>query len=122
MTDDIPLLKPETKVTREEGLALLESCTALQKMPHVYEKVKKLWGFPAFFSYMDSLMLVEQGREGRQGFPEDVYKELNKLEHFFVNHPDAAAHPSLVAADKEEIRGLIRDRAIKINYTAGDRR
>lgn len=125
MSDNIPVLQPEPEAaseTRESGLALLESCTALKQMPHVYEKVKKLWGFPVFFSYMDSLMLVEQGRENRQGFPQEVYRELNTLERFFINHPAAAAHPSLMAADHEEIRQLIRDRAIKINYTAGDRR
>jgi hypothetical protein len=119
MTDNIPVLQPKS---REDGQKLLENSVALKKMPHVYEKVKKLWGFPAFFNYMDSLMLVEQGREMRQGFPEEVYRELNALEHFFIENPDAAAHPSLVAADREEIRQLIRDRAIKINYTTGDRR
>lgn len=119
MTDNIPELHSET---RESGLKLLEDSVALKKMPHIYDKIKKLWGFPAFFNYMDSLMLVEQGRETRQGFPEEVYHELNALEHFFINNPEAAGHPSLVAADREEIRRLIKDRAIKINYTAGDRR
>jgi len=114
---------PESEtVTRETGLELLESSEALKKMPHIFEKVKKLWGFPAFFNYMDSLMLVEQGRESRQGFPEAVYHELNALENFFLHHPDAAGHPSLVAADREEIKQIIKERAIKINYTAGDRR
>jgi hypothetical protein len=126
MNDNIPVLQPDEPETqpetRESGLALLESCTALKNMPHVYEKVKKLWGFPVFFDYMDSLMLVEQGRENRQGFPEDVYRELNTLERFFIANPAAAAHPSLMAADHEEIRQLIRERAIKVNYTAGDRR
>lgn len=125
MNDNIPVLQPESEEqpeTRESGLALLESCTALKNMPHVYEKVKKLWGFPAFFGYLSSLMLVEQGRENRQGFPQEVYRELNTLERFFINHPAAAAHPSLVAADREEIRQLIQERAIKINYTTGDRR
>lgn len=119
MTDIAPESHPES---RESGLALLESCTALKSMPHVYEKIKKLWGFPVFFEYMDGLMLVEPGREGRQGFPEDAYRELTSLENFFVAHPEAAAHPSLVAADRDEIRKLIKDRAIKINYTTGDRR
>lgn len=120
MTDDTaPEVQP---ATRESGLELIENSVALKQMPHVFEKVKKLWGFPAFFNYMDSLMLVEQGREGRQGFPEAVYHELNALENFFINHPEAAGHPSLVAADREEIRQIIKERAIKINYTAGDRR
>lgn len=127
MNDNIPVLQPETqpeqpKETRESGLALVANCIALKRMPHIYEKVQKLWGFPAFFNYMDGLMLVEQGRENRQGFPEDVYRELNILERFFINHPDAAAHPSLIASDREEIRQIIRERAIKVNYTAGDRR
>lgn len=125
MNDNIPVLQPESAAqpeTRESGLALLESCTALKNMPHIYEKIKKLWGFPVFFSYMDSLMLVEQGRENRQGFPEDVYRELNTLERFFIAHTAAATHPSLTAAEREEIRQIIQERAIKINYTTGDRR
>ncbi|MBK8287371.1 MAG: hypothetical protein IPK95_00930 [Cellvibrionales bacterium] len=58
----------------------------------------------------------------RQGFPEEVYREPERTGAFLIENPDAAAHPSLVAADREEIRQLIRDRAIKINYTTGDRR
>ncbi|MEZ5539020.1 MAG: hypothetical protein R3E63_03475 [Pseudomonadales bacterium] len=119
MTDGIPVLKP---TTHADGLALLESCEALKKLPHVYEKVKKLWGFPAFFNYIGSLMMVEKGREGRQGFPEDVYRELMSLEKFFVEHPEAASHPSLVASDRAEILQLIQERAFNVNYTAGDRR
>ncbi len=119
MADDIPVLKP---MTNADGLALLESCEALKKLPHVFEKVKKLWGFPAFFNYMDTLMLVERGRENRQGFPEDVYKDLISLEKFFVEYPEAASHPTLIASDREEILQLIRERALKVNYTAGDRR
>lgn len=119
MTDEIPLLKP---VTHADSLALLDSCEALKKLTHVYEKVKKLWGFPSFFNYMDTLMLVERGRENRQGFPEAVYRDLISLEKFFVENPAAASHPSLIAADREEILQLIRERALKITYTAGDRR
>lgn len=119
MTDEIPVLKP---LTHADSLAVLDGCEALKKLPHIYEKVKKLWGFPAFFSYMDTLMLVEQGRENRQGFPEDVYRDLITLEKFFVEHPEAASHPSLAAMDREEVRQIIEDRAFKVNYTAGDRR
>lgn len=119
MTDNIPTLQAPTYQT---GLELLESSLALKTMPHVYEKVKKLWGFPAFFEYMDSLMLVEKGRENRQGFPAEVYRELAALEKFFVENPVAAAHPTLTAADCEEIRQIIHDRAFRVNYSAGDRR
>lgn len=119
MTDEIPLLNP---VTHADGLALLDSCEELKKLTHVYEKVKKLWGFPAFFNYMDTLMLVERGRENRQGFPQEVYRELVSLEKFFVEHPEAASHPTLIASDREEIMQLISERALKINYKAGDRR
>jgi hypothetical protein len=119
MTDEIPLLKP---VTHADGLALLNSCEAIKKMPHIFEKVKKIWGFPAFFNYMDTLMLVEKGRETRQGFSEEAYRELMSLERFFVEHPEAASHPTLIAADRQEILQLIEERTLKINYTTGDRR
>lgn len=106
----------------ESKFNAIDKCEALKTMPHVYEKLKKLWGFPAFFNYVDSLMLVEPGREGRQGFPEDVYMELDSLDRLFSEYPDEVSHPSLIAMDREEIRKIIKDRAIKINYTIGDRR
>ncbi len=67
-------------------------------------------------------MLVEPGREGRQGFPEEVYHELDALDRLFSEYPDEVAHPSLIASDREEIRKIIKDRTIKLNYTVGDRR
>lgn len=100
----------------------INRCEAIKRMPHIYEKVSKLWGFPAFFSYMDNLMLVEPGREGRQGLPEDVYHELDALDKLFAQFPDEVSHPSLVAKDKDEVRQIIKDRTIRINYTVGDRR
>ncbi len=118
MSDNIPTLEPASHESKRE---LIDKCIALKTMPHVYEKLKKLWGFPAFFNYMDNLMLVEPGRENRQGFPEPVYKELDALERLFMKFPDEIAHPTLVAQDREEIKKLIAERGIKINYTVGDR-
>lgn len=118
-TDPTNVLQLEPGTDKREAI---EHCLALKKMPHVYEKVKKLWGFPAFFSYVDNLMLMEPGREERQGFPEDVYREIDALDRLFAKYPDEVSHPSLVAYDREEIKQLIKDRSIKINYTVGDRR
>ncbi len=119
MNDEIPVLQPEENESKRDAI---NKCVALKAMPHIYEKIKKLWGFPAFFNYMDNVMLVEPGRENRQGFPADVYRELNDLDKTFTEFPDEVAHPSLIASDREEIKQIIKERSIKINFTTGDRR
>lgn len=119
MTDN-PLL--QQLEPGEDKRNVIDKCLALKRMPHIFDKVVKLWGFPAFFTYMDNLMLVEPGREGRQGLPEDVYHELAALDKLFTDFPDEVSHPSLVARDREEVHQMIKDRKIRINYTVGDRR
>ena len=118
MSDNIPTLEQEETGSKRD---LIDKCIALKTMPHVYDKLKKLWGFPAFFNYIDNLLLMERGREDRQGLPENVYREIDALERLFIKFPDEISHPSLVAQDREDIKALIKDRAIKINYTTGDR-
>lgn len=118
MSDDIPTLETSGSESKRD---LIDKCIALKTMPHIYDKLKKLWGFPAFFNYLDNLMLMERGREDRQGLPENVYRELDALERLFIKFPDEIAHPTLVAQDRQEIKDLIKERGIKINYTVGDR-
>jgi hypothetical protein len=118
MSDNIPTLEPEITGDKRD---LIDKCIALKTMPHVYDKLKKLWGFPAFFNYIDNLLLMERGREDRQGLPESVYREIDALERLFLKFPDDISHPSLVAQDRAEIKALISERGIKINYTIGDR-
>ncbi|HQQ63813.1 MAG TPA: hypothetical protein PLF22_09595 [Pseudomonadales bacterium] len=121
MSDNIPTLQPMADSSPESKRALIDKCIALKSMPHIYDKLKKLWGFPAFFDYIDNLLLMEPGREDRHGLPEEVYREIDALEHLFIKFPDEIAHPTLIAQDREEIRKLIADRKIKINYLVGDR-
>lgn len=101
---------------------VINKCVALKEMPHIYEKIKKMWGYPEFFDYIDSLLLVEPGREGRAGLPFGVYKELDALERIFMKFPDEIMDSSLNREERDRIHHLIKERAIKINYTIGDRR
>lgn len=121
MVDNIPTLEPMPDSSAESKRALIDKCVALKTMPHIYEKLKKLWGFPAFFTYIDNLLLMEPGRENRHGLPEEVYREIDALERLFVKFPDEVAHPTLIAQDRAEIHKLIEERSIKINYLVGDR-
>ena len=100
----------------------VNKCVALKEMPHIYEKVKKMWGYPEFFDYIDSLLLMEPGRENRAGLPYGIYKEIDALERIFMKFPDEIMHPSLNRSEREQIHRLIKERAIKVNYTIGDRR
>lgn len=101
---------------------VIDKCIALKEMPHIYEKVKNVWGYPEFFTYIDSLLLMEPGRENRAGLPFGIYKEIDALERIFIKYPDEIMNPSLNRQERDHINQLIKDRAIKINYTTGDRR
>lgn len=100
----------------------IHKCVALKQMPHIYNRLVKMWGFPEFFEYIDSLLLVEPGRENRAGFPYAVYREIDALERIFIKFPDEVMDKTLNQAERTYIYQLIKDRAIKVNYTIGDRR
>lgn len=111
-----------TNPTSSSKRDAIHKCIALKQMPHIYDRLIKMWGFPEFFEYIDSLLLVEQGREGRAGFPYAVYREIDALERIFIKYPDEVMDRSLNKAERDFIYQLITERAIKINYTTGDRR
>ena len=119
MTEETSESSPELTAHRRD---LINQCVALKEMPHIYDKLKKMWGYPEFFEYLDSVLLMEPGREGRAGLPYGVYKELDALERIFLKYPEDIMHPSLNQQERNQIHNLVRDRVIKINYLAGDRR
>lgn len=98
----------------------IEKCIALKKMPHIFEKLKNVWGYPEFFAFVDSLLLVEPGRD-RAGFPEGVYKELDALERIFLKFPEDVAAPELDSNERAKLKAIIREKEVKLNYTIGDR-
>lgn len=100
----------------------VQLCIALKKMPHIYDRIVSMWGYPEFFEYIDTLLLIEPGREGRAGLPYGVYKEIDALEQIFIKYPDEVMNSCLNAEERKQIHALIKERAIKINYTTGDRR
>jgi hypothetical protein len=100
----------------------INKCIALKEMPHIFKRLEMVWGYPEFFDYIDSLLLMEPGREDRAGLPFGAYKEIDALERIFIKFPDEVMHPSLNRDERTKIHQLINERAIKINYTTGDRR
>lgn len=90
----------------------INQVSAVKEMPHIYERLVQLWGYVEFFEYIDSLLLVETGREGRQGFPLDVYRELNLLDEIFCKHPDEVAKTATFL-ERNAIERVIKERKVR---------
>ena len=99
----------------------IELCIALKKMPHIFEKVKSVWGYPDFFDVVDSLLLMERGREGRAGFPEGVYKELDALKRVFIKYPDDVMPPFINDNDRRRVMNVVHDIRARLNLSTGER-
>jgi len=100
----------------------IDKCVALKKMPRVFDKVKSVWGFPEFFDEVDSLLFMEPGREGRAGFPEGVYKEIDALKRIFMKYPYEVMSPYLSEKEKEKVLKTIEETENRLNFSVGDRR
>lgn len=100
----------------------IEKCIALKKMPHVYNRIKSVWGYPEFFETVDALLFMEPGREGRAGFPEGVYKEIDALKRLFMAYPDEVMAPFLNEAQRKKIKDHIHETSVRLNFSTGDRR
>lgn len=86
---------------------VIDKCIALKKMPHVYQKVKNVWGYPEFFTVVDDLLMMESGRENRAGFPQGVYKELDALKQVFLKFPDQVMVPYLGEKDRKKVKDIV---------------
>jgi len=100
----------------------IEKCIALKKMPHVYNKIKNVWGYPEFFATIDSMLLMEPGREGRAGLPEGAYKELDALKRVFMKFPDEVMVPYLNATERDRVKKIIKEIDTRLAFSTGDRR
>ena len=99
----------------------IDKCVALKKMPHVYDKIKAVWGYPEFFDEIDNLLLMEPGREARGGFPEGVYKEIDALKRIFMKFPDEVMSPYLNNGEREKVKAIIKEIGVRVNFSVGDR-
>ncbi len=100
----------------------IDKCIALKKMPHVYNKIKNVWGYPEFFDTVDQMLFMEPGREGRAGFPEGVYKELDALKRVFMKFPDEVMAPNLNEGERARIKKMINEVNTRLAFSTGDRR
>ena len=57
------------------------------KFSRIEERLRLLWGTPEGSAYLRELTISD--REGRQGFPPDVFRALNAL---VLLHPERAAN------------------------------
>ena len=50
-----------------------------EHFPHVLNKLQELSGNESFYEYVDTLLLVEDSRESRKGFPFEAIQEINRI-------------------------------------------
>lgn len=65
----------------DESMELVEAVASLE------ERLRLLWGTPEGSAYLRELTISD--REGRQGFPPEVFRALNAL---VLLHPERAAN------------------------------
>ena len=90
----------------------INQVTAVKSMTHIYERLVQLWGYVEFFEYIDSLLIVEPDRAGRQGFPLEVYRELNMLDETFCKYPEEVAKTATFM-EKTAIDRVIKERKVR---------
>lgn len=100
----------------------IDMCIALKKIPRVYNQLKNVWGYPEFFDTVDSLLLMEPGREGRAGFPDGVYKEIDALKRVFLKFPDEVMSPYLSEVERTRVKKIIEETSNRLSFSTGDRR
>jgi len=100
----------------------IDICIALKKIPRVYNQLKNVWGYPEFFDTVDDFLLVEPGREGRAGFPNGVYKEIDALKRVFMKFPDEVMSPYLSEAERTRVKKIIQETNSRLSFSTGDRR
>lgn len=98
---------------------VIEKCIALKKMPHVFNKVKNVWGYPEFFDVVDGMLMMEQGRENRGGFPAGAYKELDALKQVFMTFPDQVMSPFLGERDRKKVKQIIEQTKTRLSFSTG---
>ncbi|GAB6041159.1 GspE/PulE family protein [Endothiovibrio diazotrophicus] len=60
--------------------------THLRGVPHVLNRLKRLWGTLGFLEYVQELTVVERDRDGRAGFPPAVVAEIQRIRDVMIEN------------------------------------
>lgn len=100
-------LAPEVEAEVRRRFARLPTfAEALKDRPHIYEQVVALWGSIDLLEYIDDVLVMERGREGRAGLDEGCIQELMILRAAFIQHSDYVFDRFSSNADRERVRAL----------------
>lgn len=119
--NDTSASKPADVIDNNKRDAI-NRCVALKEMPHVYEKLKKAWGYPEFFTVVDGMLLMEPGREGRAGFSDEAHREIDALKRIFMKFPDEVMPKFLDGESRQQVKDIINNVSVRINYNDHQRR
>ncbi|MFZ0255649.1 MAG: hypothetical protein WAN46_08390 [Gammaproteobacteria bacterium] len=67
---DRPIQQQSTSSTQKKQQAALEA------MPHVVDALVAMWGYHECSNYLRKLMVIDSGRDHRQGFSREAFDEL----------------------------------------------
>lgn len=86
------LLDPGKAAEMIRHLEMIERRTArapaaIERYPHITQRICALWGYPELRDYLETLVMIETDRGGRQGFPLEVQEELMALCQLVIDHP-----------------------------------
>lgn len=87
--------------------AIFDQIKAVKNYPHIYNKLKTFWGYPEFFDYIDKLLTMEQGREGRQGFDARLHSELINIRQYFLDNVEQTMAFDLSEDERKRIRSKV---------------
>lgn len=108
-------------MAKEDDLrGLIEACVELKKMPHLFRKAQAFWGYPEFFEFVDSVLMIEADESrgySRQGLPVGAYAELEMLRAAFLEQPSKVAARDLMPKQREQLEKVLLLEAERIKFT-----
>ena len=72
----------------------VERYSAIERYPHVMEKLQLFWGYPEFLDYLKSIIEDDRNRV-RNGFPIDVINELVFLYNIYLDEMESVLKEKL---------------------------
>jgi hypothetical protein len=63
----------------------VRALTTARQYPHIVNRIADLWGHCEYTRLYFQSLLIDR-RSGRKGFPPDVRKELEGLQHYYFEH------------------------------------
>jgi hypothetical protein len=98
---------------------LIKTCEELKKLPHLYRKAAAFWGYPEFFGFVDSVLMIEADPNrgfSRQGLPPGAYAELEMLRAVFLDKPEQVAAVDLMPMQRLELEEVLRREADRVRF------